>query len=31
MVFCGMNSLDKNTGKSSETELPDIQIAANGR
>lgn len=31
IVFCGMNALDKSTGKSSETELPDTQIAANGR
>ncbi|RLW02545.1 hypothetical protein DV515_00007148 [Chloebia gouldiae] len=28
-VFCGMNGLDKSTGKSPETKLPDTQIAAN--
>lgn len=31
IVFCGMNGLDKSTGKSPETKLPDTQIAANGR
>lgn len=31
IVFCAMNGLDKSTGKSPETRLPDTQIAANGR
>lgn len=31
IVFCAMNRLDKSTGKSPETRLPDTQIAANGR